>query len=79
MATSVKSHPTVFIIFGATGDLNWRKITPALYNLLLDNWLPDQFVIVGTGRSELSDDSFRQKLLEGIDQFSRKGKATGWR
>jgi len=75
MATSIKSHPTVFIIFGATGDLNWRKITPALYNLFLDNWLPDQFVIVGTGRSELSDEGFRQKLLEGIDQFSRKGKA----
>ncbi len=72
---SVKSHPTVFIIFGATGDLNWRKITPALYNLFLDNWLPDQFAIVGTGRTELSDEDFRKKLLEGIDQFSRKGKA----
>jgi len=75
MAVPIKSHPTVFIIFGATGDLNWRKVTPALYNLFLDNWLPDQFVIIGTGRSELSDDAFRQKLLEGIDQFSRKGKA----
>jgi len=75
MAVLTKSHPTVFVIFGATGDLNWRKITPALYNLFLDNWLPDKFAIVGTGRSELSDEGFRQKLLEGIDQFSRKGKA----
>ncbi|MEO8148320.1 MAG: glucose-6-phosphate dehydrogenase [Bacteroidia bacterium] len=75
MDPSIKSQPTLFIIFGGTGDLNWRKITPALYNLFLDNWLPEKFTIIGTGRSELSDDDFRKKLLDGINQFSRKGKA----
>jgi glucose-6-phosphate 1-dehydrogenase len=74
MATDIKSHPTIFIIFGATGDLNGRKITPALYNLFLDHWLPDQFAIIGTGRTALTDDKFRGNLLEGINQFSRKGK-----
>ncbi len=75
MSSTIKSQPTVFIIFGGTGDLNKRKITPALYNLFLDNWLPDQFTIIGTGRSKISDDDFRGKLLDGINQFSRKGKA----
>ncbi|HLZ16337.1 MAG TPA: glucose-6-phosphate dehydrogenase [Cyclobacteriaceae bacterium] len=75
MTSRRKSQPTIFIIFGATGDLNQRKITPALYNLFLDNWLPDQFAIVGTGRTPLSDDDFRKKLLDGITQFSRKGAA----
>ena len=75
MTSSMKSQPTIFIIFGATGDLNQRKITPALYNLFLDNWLPEQFTIIGTGRSALTDDDFRRKLLDGINEFSRKGKA----
>lgn len=72
---STKDQPTVFVIFGGTGDLNWRKITPALYNLFLDNWLPNQFSIIGSGRTKLSDDDFKSKMLDGINQFSRSGKA----
>lgn len=75
MAINIKSQPTIFIIFGGTGDLNWRKITPALYNLFLDDWLPEQFAVIGIGRSELTNEIFRKKLLEGINTFSRKGKA----
>ena len=30
-------------IFGGSGDLNYRKLTPALYNLFLDKYLPEQF------------------------------------
>jgi glucose-6-phosphate 1-dehydrogenase len=75
MRSTIKSEPAVFIIFGGTGDLNWRKVTPAFYNLFLDNWLPDQFSIIGTGRTKLNDDDFRKKLLDGINQFSRNGKA----
>jgi glucose-6-phosphate 1-dehydrogenase len=71
---ATKDQPTVFVIFGGTGDLNWRKVTPALYNLFLDNWLPDNFTIIGTGRTPLSNDDFKNKMLEGINQFSRSGK-----
>ena len=42
MNSSIKTEPTVFIIFGGTGDLTSRKIAPALYNLFLDGWLPAQ-------------------------------------
>ena len=66
--------PTVFVIFGGTGDLNARKLAPALYNLYLDGWLPEQFAIIGTGRTKLSDDEFKTRLLEGINAFSRTGK-----
>jgi len=71
----IKSQPTVFVIFGATGDLTWRKLAPASYNLFLDNWLPEQFSIIGTARTTMTDEGFREKLLEGIDLFSRSGKA----
>ena len=70
----IKAQPIIFVIFGASGDLNWRKINPALYSLFLDNWMPDQFAIIGTGRSASTDKDFRGKLLDGVNQFSRKGK-----
>ena len=75
MYATIKTQPVIFIIFGGTGDLNSRKLAPALYNLFLDNWLPDQFAIIGTGRTQLSDEQFAAKLLEGVNNYSRTGKA----
>jgi len=37
--------------------------------------MPAKFAIIGTGRSTLTNEEFRNKLLEGINQFSRSGKA----
>jgi len=75
MSSSTKSDPTVFVIFGGTGDLTSRKIAPALYNLFLDGWMPAQFSIIGTGRTQYTDEQFRTNLLNDINQFSRSGKA----
>ncbi|MDB5060881.1 MAG: glucose-6-phosphate 1-dehydrogenase [Mucilaginibacter sp.] len=74
MSTTVNLEPTIFIIFGGTGDLNQRKLAPALYNLFLDGYMPEQYCIIGTGRTPLTDDQFREKLKEGINNFSRTGK-----
>ncbi|MES2646267.1 MAG: glucose-6-phosphate dehydrogenase [Bacteroidota bacterium] len=70
----IKTDPTIFVIFGGTGDLNARKITPALFHLFLDNWLPEKFKIIGSGRTKLTDDAFRKNLLDAINEFSRSGK-----
>src|SRR3954464_5871401 len=75
MNTSTHTEPTIFIIFGGTGDLNMRKLAPALYNLYLDGWLPQNFAIIGTGRTKFTDEAYQEKLLEGINSFSRSGKA----
>ncbi len=64
--------PTIVFIFGGSGDLNHRKLTPALYNLFVDGLLSDEFLIVGIGRTEYSDAKFRSHLLEGIKEFSRR-------
>ncbi|MGB8193834.1 MAG: glucose-6-phosphate dehydrogenase, partial [Chitinophagaceae bacterium] len=72
---SIKSQATIFIIYGATGDLSWRKLGPALYNLYLDGWMPEKFAVIGVGRSALVENDFRAKLLDGINKFSRSGKA----
>ncbi|MCC3158687.1 glucose-6-phosphate dehydrogenase [Hymenobacter sp. 15J16-1T3B] len=74
MNPRIQSQPTIFVIFGGTGDLNARKLAPALYHLFLDGWLPEQFAVIGTGRTALTDEAFRDKLREGLDQFSRSGR-----
>ena len=68
-------QPTVFVIFGANGDLTWRKLLPALWNLHLDGYLPPETAIVGMGRGAESDGVFQAKMLTGVDKFSRQGKA----
>ncbi len=75
MMENIKSNPLIFILFGGSGDLAARKIIPALYSLFLDDWLPEQFIIIGTGRRALSDADFQNKLLEGVNNYSRRGKA----
>ncbi len=70
-----KSNPSIFIIFGGTGDLAKRKIIPALYNLFLGDRLPEKFAIIGTGRSKFTDAKYRSSLLDAVNEFSRTGKA----
>ncbi|MDQ6757078.1 MAG: glucose-6-phosphate dehydrogenase, partial [Bacteroidota bacterium] len=64
--------PTVIFIFGGSGDLNYRKLTPALYNLFLDNSMPEKFSIVGIARTEYDETAYEEHLLDGIINFSRR-------
>jgi glucose-6-phosphate 1-dehydrogenase len=77
MSRSIQATPATIVIFGGGGDLTWRKLVPALYNLFLDGYLPDLFAVVGVDRKEMSDDDFRQHLRDGVDQFSRRGASKG--
>lgn len=56
------SEPCVMVIFGASGDLTKRLLVPSLYNLACDNLLSDNFAVLGTGRSEISDEEFRESM-----------------
>src|SRR3546814_13242409 len=58
-----------FVLFGATGDLAHRMIFPSLYNLFGDNLLPEDFLIVASGRSLLDDAAFRNDIDEGLKEF----------
>ena len=64
--------PTLIFIFGGSGDLNHRKLTPALFNLFADGFLDANFKIFGIGRTDYNDQDFRSHLLEGIKSFSRR-------
>jgi glucose-6-phosphate 1-dehydrogenase len=63
--------PCALVIFGASGDLTRRKLFPALYSLALRRLLPERFAVVGVARSEESDDEFRERMKEAVQEFGR--------
>jgi glucose-6-phosphate 1-dehydrogenase len=65
-------EPFVMIIFGAAGDLSHRKLFPALYNLVVDQWLPDQVAVVGVARQKNDSASFRASITQSVKEFSRR-------
>lgn len=71
----------IFVIPGGLGDLTRRKLIPALYSLFRDGRTSREgFAILGVDREEISDDSFRAHLREGVDQFARgKPDEDSWR
>jgi glucose-6-phosphate 1-dehydrogenase len=64
-------EPFSLVIFGASGDLTHRKLMPALWSLYAARTLPEPFAIVGTARSEMSDDAYRARVRDGVTRFAR--------
>ena len=64
-------EPFALVIFGASGDLTRRKLIPALWSLYAARTLPEPFTIVGTARTELSDEAFRGQMREAVASFAR--------
>jgi len=56
------SEPCIMVIFGASGDLTKRLLVPALYNLQCDGLLSENFAVLGTARSDISDEDFRASM-----------------
>ena len=70
-SSSRTPDPCVLVIFGASGDLTRRKLFPALYSLALRRLLPEQFAVVGVARSEETDDEFRERMKDAVQEFGR--------
>jgi glucose-6-phosphate 1-dehydrogenase len=61
---------TTIVIFGASGDLTWRKLVPALYNNYIKRRLPEGTRIVGYARRPYTEETFRERLRQGVQEFS---------
>src|SRR6516165_3326652 len=70
----VLPQPCLLVIFGAPGDLSWRKLLPAVYNLNVDGVLPANFAVIGFGLGSEGDPDewIRQRARDGICRFSRQ-------
>ncbi|WP_432502557.1 glucose-6-phosphate dehydrogenase [Kineococcus arenarius] len=70
--------PTVFVMFGATGDLSRRLVMPAFFQLATLGRLPEQWRIVGSSRGEMSHDEFRQYVREALEEFGPQPSEGPW-
>lgn len=64
------------IIFGASGDLTYRKLIPAIFDLYMQGSLPKNFAVLGVARTEFSDNDFRDKMKKGVKAFALAKEAT---
>ena len=65
--------PCVFVIFGASGDLTKRLLMPAIYNLVNEGLLNQDFTILGINRSEPDEETFRTKLVQSMVDILEAG------
>ena len=61
-----RAPPGVLVVVGASGDLTARKLLPALGQLARRRMLPQAFAVVGVARTDLSDDAFRQIMIDAV-------------
>jgi glucose-6-phosphate 1-dehydrogenase len=66
------------VLFGATGDLAKRMVLPAFYQLAAAGFLPSDWMLIGNGRGEVSDEEFRAHVREAITQFGTRPDARAW-
>ena len=62
--------PTVFILYGGTGDLAKRMVLPAIYELFSRDLLPKPFRLVGNGRGDVAHENFRDRIRESLTEFA---------
>ena len=68
--TSSTEHlpPHVMVLFGATGDLAARKLFPGFYHLAAAGRMPEEYVVIGSGRhSPGTDGEFRDQIRQGLE------------
>jgi glucose-6-phosphate 1-dehydrogenase len=70
--------PTIFVLFGATGDLAKRMVLPAFYQLAAAGLLPSEWMLIGNGRGDVSDDEFRAHVIGAITEFDTKPDDGVW-
>ena len=69
-------EPFDFIIFGGTGDLSERKLLPALYHRQRDHQFSEPTRIIGTSRSKLTDEEFRNLPARRSRSMCRRNIST---
>lgn len=71
--------PTIFVLFGATGDLAKRMVIPAFYTLACAGLLPRDWLLVGNGRGDLAHEDFRAHVHEALVRFGPHPVGLPWR
>jgi glucose-6-phosphate 1-dehydrogenase len=78
VATALTPEKHVIVIFGANGDLSRRKLLPSLYHLYREGMMPEDFRIIGSSRSEISDEEFIDLVRDSVLKHGRCKLDEGW-
>jgi glucose-6-phosphate 1-dehydrogenase len=85
MATAKRSRksspdpgPTIFVLFGGTGDLAKRLVLPAFYRLAIEGLLPQQWRLVGNGRGDVAHEDFRGHIHSVLSEFGPRPEKGPW-
>jgi glucose-6-phosphate 1-dehydrogenase len=70
--------PTVFVLFGATGDLAKRMVLPAFYRLAQEGLLPKEWRLVGNGRGDVAHEDFRAHVHDALAEFDKTPDPQEW-
>jgi glucose-6-phosphate 1-dehydrogenase len=71
-------EPTVFMLFGATGDLAHRLVLPAFFKLAQVGLLPEDWRLVGNGRGDASHEDFQERVRLSLEEFGPKPSDGPW-
>src|SRR5438067_2442639 len=64
-----RADPCTMVIFGALGDLSRRKLLPAIYQLMQEHLVDEDFAVLGVARDEATtDDVFRKAMREALSK-----------
>ena len=77
-SSPTKPGPTIFVLFGATGDLAKRMVIPAFYKLAIEGLLPDKWLLVGNGRGDVAHEDFRGHVHDVLTEFGPKPGDGPW-
>jgi glucose-6-phosphate 1-dehydrogenase len=70
--------PTVFVLFGGSGDLARRMVLPAFFELAQRDLLPREWRLVGTGRRDVSHPDFRARVRDALIEFGPSPEDGPW-
>ena len=73
ICAEVAAPPTAMVVFGASGDLVSRKLLPSLAQIQERGLLSENFCLLGCGRTEYSDEQFRQLASDAVNESSNGG------
>ena len=71
---TIPVDPFDLVVFGATGDLTERKLLPALYQRQRAGQFNEPTRIIGSSRSELSDEQYRSFAKSAIEAHVAKNE-----
>jgi glucose-6-phosphate 1-dehydrogenase len=75
---SPEPGPTIFVLFGGTGDLAKRMVIPAFYRLAQEGLLPKDWRLVGNGRGDVAHEDFRKHIHSALTEFGPKPEQPAW-